>query len=116
MIPMPEESAAAEVETLKLPDLIESVLDGDQIADLFRDIAALTTVREIIPKTGGRQEYVDETPAPLTLEAAREQLLAGAYRGLQIRYDYDGGQWWDTLIPVAEGTRIVRIRHDFDGK
>ncbi|MFT4547208.1 MAG: hypothetical protein ACI9UA_001722 [Pseudoalteromonas tetraodonis] len=95
-----------------LPELTESVLDAGQIENLFRDIGALTQVVEIIPKHG-RRDYVDDT-ASLDLEAAQERLLDGSFRGLQIRYRYDGSLWWDTLIGHPEGFRIVRIRHDFN--
>ena len=97
-----------------LPELTESLLGADQLADLFRDIGALTQVVEIIPKQGPR-DYVDDSKS-LDLESARDRLLDGTFRGLQIRYQYDGGLWWDTLIRVPDGIRIVRIRHDFDSE
>lgn len=98
----------------ELPDLTESVLNTEQLHDLFRDLGALTQVTEIIPKQGQR-EYVDDTVI-LDLESAQARLLDGTFRGLQIRYRYDDGLWWDTLIRVPNGFRIVRIRHDFDGE
>ena len=98
----------------ELPELTESVLDADQVGDLFRDIGALTQVVEIIPKQGP-QDYVDDTVA-LDLDTARDRLLDGTFRGVQVRYQYDGGLWWDTLIRTPQGVRIVRIRHDFDSE
>ena len=96
--------------SLELPELAESVLDADQIAALFRDVEALTEIMEIIPKHGPR-DYVDDT-TELTLTSALDGLLDGTFRGVQIRYRYDGGWWWDTIINVPGGYRIVRIRHD----
>ena len=101
-------------EATKLPELTESVLSPDQIRELFRDIEALTQIVEIIPKHGSR-DYVDDS-IELDLATARDRLLDRTYRGLQIRYQYDGGLWWDTLIRIPEGIRIVRIRHEFDGE
>lgn len=98
----------------ELPDLTESILSEEQIRDLFRDIGALTQVIEIIPKHGPR-DYVDDTVA-LTLDTARDAFLNGQFRGVQIRYRHDGGLWWDTLLRAPDGFRIVRIKHDFDGR
>ena len=51
----------------------------------------------------------------LTLADARRLLEERAVRGLQIRYRYDGADWWDTLMVLPEGWRLVRIRHEFAG-
>ncbi len=97
-----------------LPELQQSVLDPETLKQLFIDLASLTQIIEIIPKTAA-SGYVDEN-TNITLDEAREMLLSSAIRGLQIRYRYQGSQWWDTLLPDADGAlfRIVRIQHDFD--
>lgn len=92
-----------------LPQLHETILDEATVDQLFTDIAELTQVIEVIPKTTGRG-YVGEQSIPL--DQARELLRSRDCRALQIRYVHDGAQWWDTLMPRPEGTRIVRIRHD----
>ena len=99
---------------LELPELTQSVLTTDDLEALFRDIAELTEVVEIIPKLGAR-ERVDDTAA-LTLDSARQGLLGGDFRGVQLRYLHEGGLWWDTLLRVPEGFSIVRIRHDPQGE
>ena len=100
---------------LELPELTQSILDREQLDALFRDIAALTQIGEIIPKHGPR-EHVDDS-IPLTLDAAHEGLLEGAFRGVQIRYIHEGSLWWDTLLRTPEGGfTIVRIRHDIEGE
>ena len=97
-----------------LPDLQQSVLDPETLAQLFIDLASLTQILEIIPKASA-SGYVDDD-SNISLDEAREMLLSSAIRGLQIRYSYQGSQWWDTLLPDPESTnfRIVRIQHDFD--
>lgn len=97
----------------ELPELQQSVLDTETLAQLFSDLASLTEVLEVIPKALS-QGYVAEQ-SELGLEEGRQMLLAGAVRGLQIRYRYQGCQWWDTLLPDPQsgGFRIVRIQHDF---
>lgn len=98
---------------MELPDLQQSVLDPATLEQLFADLAACTEITEIIPKAAA-EGYVPEHSA-ITLKDARELLLAKKIRGLQIRYNYQGSQWWDTLLPApgGEGFRIVRIQHDF---
>ena len=73
------EHEVKEGETLKLPDLLESVLGAAEIEALFRDLAALTVVREIIPKQGPR-DYVGEGRQVLSLEDGRETWSYGQYQ------------------------------------
>jgi hypothetical protein len=102
--PAPQQSA------LSLPELQGALLDAATVRQLFEDIEHCTEVTEIIPKSASRT-FVSETK--ITLADAREQLLSGQLKGMQIRYRYQGGDWWDTLLPVEDRFRLVRIRHDF---
>lgn len=97
----------------EMPDLQQSVLDPETLAQLFSDLGSLTEILEVIPKALA-EGYVAES-STITLEEGRKMLLSGVVRGLQIRYRYQGSQWWDTLLPDAStgGFRIVRIQHDF---
>ncbi len=95
-----------------LPGLNQALLDWPGVEALLRDIGACTEVTEIIPKAAA-QGYVTEN-AVLTLDDARRLLAERTVRGLQIRYRYDGADWWDTLMVLPEGWRLVRIRHQFD--
>lgn len=93
----------------ELPQLHEHVLDDTTVDQLFVDIAELTRVIEVIPKTNDRG-YVSDQSIPL--DQARQMLRSRDCRAIQIRYVHEGAQWWDTLMPQPEGTRIVRIKHD----
>jgi len=99
--------------TPELPDLQQSVLDPDTLAQLFSDLGSLTEILEVIPKALA-ESYVPES-SEIGLDEGQKMLLSGVVRGLQIRYRYQGSQWWDTLLPDAAsgGFRIVRIQHDF---
>lgn len=97
----------------KLPDLNEAVLDAATLEQLFRDLEACVQITEIIPKLAERRMVTDQT-SKLTLAQARELLLSGKARGIQIRYRYEGADWWDTLMQTPQGVRLVRIRHEFD--
>lgn len=96
---------------LKLPDLNMTLLDADQIEQLFRDIEQCAQITEIIPKYAERGHVPDS--AGVTLAEARQLLANRSVRGLQIRYRYDGADWWDTLMLTGGQFRLVRIRHDF---
>jgi hypothetical protein len=102
---------AEEPASLKLPDLNQATLDWPGVEALLRDIAACTQVTEIIPKAAA-QGYVTDGVA-LTLLEARRLLQERAVWGVQIRYRYEGADWWDTLMVLPGGWRLVRIRHDF---
>ena len=103
--PPPEEAP------LKLPDLNMTLLDADQVEQLFRDIELCGQITEIIPKFAARSHVPDT--AGITLDQARELLATRAVRGLQLRYRYEEADWWDTLMLIGDQFRLVRIRHDF---
>jgi hypothetical protein len=95
----------------ELPALHTTALDAAQVEQLLTDIETCTELVEILPKYGP-QHRAPET-ARLTLADARTLLATRAVRGLQLRYRYDGADWWDTLMLDGAGFRVVRIRHDF---
>ncbi len=94
---------------IELPTLQDTLLDDATVDRLFADIADLTRVLEVIPKTTERG-YVGTGSIPM--DEARAMLRDRNCRAIQLRYVHDGAQWWDTLMPQPNGTRIVRIRHD----
>lgn len=106
-LPPPPEDAP-----LVLPDLNMTLLDAAQVEQLLRDIEVCTHITGIIPKFAARG-YVPDS-ASVTLAEARELLATRAVRGLQLRYRYEGADWWDSLMLVGDHFRLVRIRHDFE--
>jgi hypothetical protein len=95
----------------QLPALHTTVLDAAQVEQLLSDIEACTELVEILPKYAAQGRVSDA--AGVSLAEARTLLATRAVRGLQLRYRYEGADWWDTLIMAVEGYRVVRIRHDF---
>ncbi len=91
-----------------VPDLVQAELDEALLAQLFVDLATHTEVLAVLAK-GGPTHYAKQ--APLTLEAGRELLLNRTVRALQIRYQYDGHEWSDTLMHLPSKVRLVRCRH-----
>jgi hypothetical protein len=98
----------ADPQTLTLPELQQAALDPATLEQLFSDIARCTDVTEVLPKFAAQGRVGD---ASLSLEDGRQLLLGGQLRALQIRYVYDGSQWWDTLMSREGQIRLVRIQH-----
>ena len=94
-----------------LPDLHQAVLDTATVEQLFHDIESCAQLAELIPKYAAHG-YVPPDAA-LTAAEARSLLLTRQLRALQLRYRYDGADWWDTLQVLPDGFRLVRIRHEF---
>lgn len=97
--------------TPELPDLHSSMLDQAQVEQLLWDIEQCAQLLEILPKYAAQGRVPDAVG--ITLAEARELLATRRVRGLQLRYRYDGADWWDTLMVLGDQFRIVRIRHDF---
>jgi hypothetical protein len=93
-----------------LPELNQALLDDATLERLFHDLAACTEIVEIIPKFAQRRMV---EPGTVSLDDARCLLRDGSVRGVQVRYRYQGADWWDTLMVTDAGVRLVRIRHDF---
>ncbi|MFN7141652.1 MAG: hypothetical protein ACK4UN_20200 [Limisphaerales bacterium] len=93
----------------KLPDLQNTLLDERLLETLLRDIASCTDIFEIIPKLAAG--YVGQ--GSVSLDEGRALLLSRQVRALQIRYHYQGAQWWDTIMVVGQQFRLVRIQHNF---
>ena len=97
--------------TLSLPDLHQAILDEPTLEQLLTDLENHAEVNEVIPKFTAKG-YVPE--GPMNLDEARKLLHFRSARGVQIRYRYDGSDWWDTIMTAPEGYRLVRIKHDFN--
>lgn len=93
------------------PEMSDAVLSDDEVASLIRDLRACTVIDEIIVKSG--PGHVNDAPQT-SLDDAAQLLMERAVRGVQIRYRYDNARWMDTLMPIAEGIRLVRVRHELE--
>lgn len=93
-------------EEIKLAQLHQGHMDPMGVESLFRDLEACTEIVEISIK-GGALHRAKATPS---LEQARNGLLGGRVRGVQIRYIFEGQEWWDTLIAQPPGARLVRMK------
>ena len=89
-----------------LPQLQQQVLDAATLEQYQMDLAHLAEIVEVkVRSTTARRQ-----PQPAgSLADALCQLRDGQASGVQIRYRYAGQHWLDTLLPIASGTRLIRI-------
>lgn len=92
-----------------VPLLTEGILDAATLRQLVTDLQAATVVQSVREKgPPGRYAAPDDLP----LDTAFDRLLTGLARSLQIRYQYDGHDWVDTILALPSGFRVVRCRYD----
>lgn len=91
---------------IEFPTLHTGDLDAEGVRALVADLEAHAERLQVVPKAASRRFVL---PERLPLQAATESLLAGELRGVQVRYVHQGQEWWDTLLALGSGYRIVRV-------
>lgn len=99
-------------ENAALPQLQDALLDPETLAQLFRDIQRCAVVHEVLLK-GSASLMASEKSVPL--DEAELALQEKRVVGVQIRYWYEGTNWWDTLMHTHRGIRLIRIEHRLGG-
>ena len=92
-----------------VPLMVEGLIDTATLTRLFADIQTAGTVLGVREK-GGPAAYAGGDGMPPAV--ALERLLSGAARAIQLRYQFDGHEWTDTVLATASSYRVVRCRHD----
>jgi len=95
------------VTTPQLPQVHAEDIDEAALGALFLDISVASRVVEVRVK-GSPERYA--SPADGGFEAASRAFVERRIAGLQIRYEYRGKVWCDTLMRRDGGVRLVRIR------
>ena len=93
----------------RLRDFHEAFIDPATLEQLFVDLKGAAEVLAVLAKGGGRDRAHG---GALTLQEGRELLMSKKAKGLQIRYRYEGSEWWDTLMHTPGGIRIIRIEQE----
>ncbi len=93
-----------------LPELGDSVLRDRQIHALLADYEREVNIHGVLLRRGARNHT--DGSSDLSAREAVLRLMEGEVRGVQIRYLWEGCEWWDTLMQTPEGIRLVRIRHE----
>ena len=95
----------------RLPDVHDTVLQGAAIEEWIHGVRDCAKLREMVVRGGplaDAPQAVAEHDQKQRLEEALAHLRKGA--SVQLRYVFDGAEWWDTLMPVGDGkVRLVRI-------
>ena len=86
-----------------LPELLQANWPREQILALFADLAAGAVVQHVQLRT----EASDQT---VSLQEAEAAFSSGQARAIQVRYEFEGELWSDTLIPGDPETTIIRNR------
>lgn len=90
-----------------VPLMVEGQIDAGTLRQLFADLAATATILEVREK-GGSIGYASADA--LTADNARDRLLMGDARAVQVRYHFDGCVWADSILAIPTGFRVVRCR------
>lgn len=86
-----------------LPEILQAEWDHDQLMALFSDLDAGAEVRHVQLRT-------ESTDSSVTLAEARAAFLSGQARAIQVRYEFEGELWSDTILPGDPTTKIIRSR------
>lgn len=92
-----------------LPTVFDAILDSELFDKLFVDFEALAELMGVVVKTG--QTALAPEAVQMHWGDAKHAVLAGA--AVQLRYRFDGKEWWDTLMPHVGGVRLVRMEQTF---
>jgi hypothetical protein len=90
-----------------LAELTGTVFDAATFAAYRADLVAHATVFDVQRKGA---PGANATDAPPDAESALAALAAGQLVGVQVRYQFRGESWWDTLLRAPNGIRLVRCR------
>lgn len=91
-----------------IPEMREAILTVDDVRELVADLRAHACVTGTLCRAGTRRQT---PPDHIPLEAAIEQLFARTVTAIQIRYQFSGHDWTDTLLHSPAGIRLVRCQH-----
>jgi hypothetical protein len=91
-----------------VPLMVDGVIDATTLRQLFADLTTAATLLGIREK-GSPTGYT--SGGTVTADVARNRLLSGETRAAQVRYQFDGHEWSDTILALPTGFRVVRCRH-----
>ena len=95
---------------IEFPDVNQGSLDEATRAQYFRDLEHAEVFAVLVK--GGPERYANQRS--MELATAKKLFDKGLCHGLQIRYLWQGEEWWDTLFRTPREVRLVRIQQDWD--
>lgn len=83
------------------------ILDDASVAQLLFDIEHAAELMGVALRSLGARRA--SSAAASLADASRA--LVDRSASVQLRYRHAGEEWWDTLIPLPSGVRLIRISH-----
>lgn len=96
------------------PPTVEADLSVNQVDDLFRDLTLCASIQHISLKYDNQVRPEDRATLldDLDLVRARYLLDRDSTRAVQLRYDFDGAHWIDTVTRLdPDRFHLLRIQH-----
>lgn len=90
-----------------LPTIWDKLLDPATLDQYFKDLAGHAELISVLEKNSPT-DYVEDIP--MDLAVAREKVMTGDARAVQIRYRFEAQEWCDTLIRHAAGVKLIRMQ------
>ena len=90
------------------PEVLEAQWDHEQVNALFRDLdqgAEILHVQVRATSIAGPKATPDRA---VTLSEAHQLFQDGVTKAIQIRYEFGGQTWCDTLMVEPEAVKIIR--------
>jgi|694.fasta_scaffold15797_8 hypothetical protein len=110
LVPTPENHSRSELP--QLPPIGEALLDQMQLDQLFLDIRQLGCNVQCIHRRSDRPAQPTASEDSLSqLAKLHQQLSSGQLQRVQVRYQWNGQNWIDTLERKTGNYRLVRIGH-----
>ncbi|MGV3484969.1 MAG: hypothetical protein ACO1RT_11175 [Planctomycetaceae bacterium] len=88
-----------------VPEVLEGDWEPAQIQALFEDLEHGAKVQHVQVRIGG-DSGVQELST--TLQEAKGYSESGRAKAIQIRYEYDGQLWCDTLLFHGDAVKVIR--------
>lgn len=95
--------------TNPLPELHNAVIDLETFREYVDDLRCVE-ILEVRLKGADAMRAVDHVT---DLARGATMFEVRDVGGMQIKYRFEGLEWWDTLMWVGERIRLVRIAHDW---
>jgi hypothetical protein len=89
--------------SLPLPEILQAFWARDQVLQLFAELAAGAVVQHVQLKSATTDDTVP-------LAAAESAFIADEAHAIQVRYQFEGEVWCDTILPGNPTTKIIRTR------
>lgn len=90
------------------PEILEAQWDRQQVAALFHDLQQGDLQHRVVIQHVQVRSSLGDRSMPLA--EAQTLFAQGDAKAIQIRYQFDGQLWCDTLMVEPETTKVIRTQ------